>query len=284
MQAPDAGRISRKNLLAIGWGLGIWSALFLTTAWLLPLLQLPDAASLWLSAVLCFAGVFFVYWQLLSVRQSRGAWVASVAASGLLSIGFFSFKMQPDWSAFFHSLFLVVFAFCAGRFMATLVDEKAYLVPVAVVASAGDLWSVFKGLSKQLAESDSPLVQAVTATITVSIPVASGTGAERPIKPIAGGTDFIFIAFFLAISSKFGLPLRRSAVFMFVGLLAGLSLVILLQRFRLASGGLPGLPFLAAAYVAAHWTDVRPAAKEIKILLVFCAVGGVILGLITWMS
>lgn len=284
IQAEWDRGISRKNLAAVATGLGTWSALFLSTSLVVPALPLPLPLSRGLSAVLCLMGVFLVYRQLLQVQQNCWRWAASVAATGLLAYGFHQFGWSENARAFFHSLFLVLFAFCAGRALSMLVDRKSYLVPAGVVASMADLWSVYRGVSKQLVESESPVAQAVSHIVLVSVPVASGTGHEWQIEPIAGGTDFLFIAFFLGVSQKFSLSIDWSAAAMFIAMFLGLGLVGVLQHFDRSLAGLPGLPFLAGGYLVANWSAVRPGPREWKITLWFCAAAVLLLAVATWLS
>ena len=81
---------------------------------------------------------------------------------------------------------------------------------------------------------------------------------------MAGAADFVFVALFLCVAARLGLCVRRSALGMLAGLGIGLAAAQLL-------GGLPGLPFIAAGFVAANWREVRPGPGEIKTTLAFVA-------------
>lgn len=271
--ASQTGALTRKNLVSIMTALAIWSGLFLAAALLGRVAALPQYSARWLSAMLCITGVFLVFYQFLDVRQSRSAWVASVAFTGAIAFLFLRFGTSENWRAFIHSLFLVLFTFCLGRALSFLVDEKQYLVPVGMVASLADVWSVFGGLTKKMVESQSPIMQTVVSNIMVSMPVAPiQEGEALRIEPIAGGTDFLFIALFLGIARKFDLSIKHSSVAMFIGLAGGLSLTVLLQSFDYLTSGLPGLPFLAVSFIGVHWREVKPGTKEMVTTIVFCLV------------
>ena len=187
-------------------------------------------------------------------------------SSFYLRTGFETGYRQVFFKSFFHSIFLVLFVFYAGQLLALLVDKKSYLLPMVIVASVVDVWSKLQGVSKALVEM--PALQEITRSIMVSIPVAVPATSLGPkfllFAPIAGGADFLFISFFLAVSCKFGLPLRRSAIAMFIGMVVGITSVVLLHElydsgyWNFALKGLPGIPFFACAYLFFHWKEFRP--------------------------
>ena len=75
--------------------------------------------------------------------------------------------------------------------------------------------------------------------------------------PLIGATDFLFVALFLSIVRRFGLPLGQNVAALGVAMGASVLGAVVLQR------GLPALPFLGAAALILNFRAVRPDRREL---------------------
>ena len=163
------------------------------------------------------------------------------------------------------NLFLFSVGATGGRLLSRLVDQPRYLIPVVIVISLADVWSLLGGgPSQMLAQSE-----IAPRMVAVSLPEA-GTGN---LAPAVGITDVLFIAFFLTLSVRFGMNLWRGLLGIAAGLVAALAI--------LAHGyHVPGLPFIGGGFIAMQWRRLKPQKKDLIITVIFAVVMTLIIGTI----
>lgn len=133
---------------------------------------------------------------------------------------------------------ILVAANAIGSLVGWRVPHAGHLLPVALVSSAVDLWSVFapEGPTRAIATAPDP---AVLRVLAASAPVAP----SRAMEPMLGFADVIFAALYLSAARRHQLSLARTTVAIAVGLLLAGFVAVLVQR------ALPALPFIGLCVV-----------------------------------
>jgi len=152
-------------------------------------------------------------------------------------------------------LSLLLAGFGAAVLLAEAVESPRYIVPMCLVAALADAWSVAAGPSAMLVSGGGQLARHVFVS----------TAPAENAQPVAGVTDVIFVALLLCLAQRLDLGVGRSAVAMYAGLAVGLATASVI-------GGAPGIPFIAAPFVIAHWPRIRPGRKETTQTALFAAV------------
>ena len=139
---------------------------------------------------------------------------------------------------------LLVGGTVAGGVIGARIEHPSHLFVAAYVSSLADLYSVFstRGVTAQVVESERWL-----SILAISWPVL-GTS---DIEPMLGVGDVIVCAIYAVAARQLGLGMRRTTL----ALAGGFALVLIaLLVFAMP---LPALPFLGAAFVAAHPVTLR---------------------------
>jgi len=139
------------------------------------------------------------------------------------------------------NLSLLGIALCGGLLASGIIKKTSYLIPLSVIAGIADCWSVFAGVTKQIAAS-----RVATNYFLVNFPV-SGQG----IQPLIGVADFLFSAMYLDLSQRFNLSMKRTLFVLITSFLASITLATLIGT------GLPVLPIMAVLFIAAHYDRIR---------------------------
>ena len=248
-------RLACLLLTAAAWCVGF--AAFVLIGRLLPDL-IGFAGGAFLSSVICMSAAFVSIYILLKGRFQIHEMVvlfASCAAVNVLVYHVFSGAVARLVVGFS----LIVGGYAIGALLARMVDSARVIVPMCVVASLADAWSVIAGPTQKMIESDAGV--ALRHAFVSDVPRAGALEAQ----PVVGVADLVFVSLFLCIASRLKLGVRRAAFGIFAGLTVGLAAASLL-------GGVPGVPFLAAGFVVASWKDIRPGRKEIVTTAFFIAV------------
>ncbi|PKK92237.1 MAG: hypothetical protein CVV64_02155 [Candidatus Wallbacteria bacterium HGW-Wallbacteria-1] len=141
----------------------------------------------------------------------------------------------------FINLSLMGMAYSGGTLVSRAVDKVTYILPLSVIAGIADIWSVFAGVTKEVAKSKVALNYAL-----FSYPVP-GFG----IRPLVGATDFLFAALYLSLALKFDLPFRRNAILVGFSFLLSIAIAI-------GTGlGIPVLPVMALMVILGNWSSVK---------------------------
>ncbi|PIE58191.1 MAG: hypothetical protein CSA33_04590 [Desulfobulbus propionicus] len=183
-----------------------------------------------------------------------------------------------------HTANLLFFACVLGHWLTTPLKRPAELVPLCLIMTLVDAYSVFQGPTRQLTStltahytSGQPGPPPLVDFILVKLPFP----AQISLMPAFGISDWIVIAMFSGAAAKFGLHdnlLHRYGGLYFpvsaVGLVAA---IIAAREFNLY---LPALPLIAACFLAipAYTSPraLRPTFHELP-ALALCATLAVIL-------
>jgi hypothetical protein len=173
----------------------------------------------------------------------------------------------------FGNIALILFAVFLGRLVSRVIREGKLLLPVAVVASLVDIFTVFWGVVAEMTEKAPEVVTAFSA----SAPVPAPAGVAAPILSSIGIGDFLFLSLFLAVALRSAMNAPRTMWAAFaVMLIAPFAFFIWPQ-----APGMPGLPFLSVAVLAVNWRHLRFTREE-KRALAFAALLVAAVALTVW--
>lgn len=159
---------------------------------------------------------------------------------------------------------LIVWATFLGKLVSRIVREGKLLVPVAVIAAAADVITVFWGVVKHVSETAPEVAEAFSAAAPVEVP----EGVYAPILTFVGIGDFLFLSLFMAVAIRYSMrPVRTLWASYLVMLVAPLGFLFVRE-----GPGLPGVPFIAAAALWANWRDIEFSGQEKRAL----AIAGVV--------
>jgi len=144
-----------------------------------------------------------------------------------------------------------------GLWIGSGIDEKAHLIPIAVIATCADIWSVSAGATAVIIRSEQ------IHYFLLRFPILGG---PRPAMPfLIGLTDFLFFGIFYQAALRFGLGERRNI------LLLAASFLIAVSSALLAGVGLPVLPFMGLLFTAGNWKNLQLKREDLKQMLLFLA-------------
>jgi hypothetical protein len=128
---------------------------------------------------------------------------------------------------------ILLFANALGTLVGARVPHGGHLLPVALVSSAVDLWSVLapEGPTRAITVAPDPAWLRVLAASAPIVP-------SRAMEPMLGMADGVFAALYLSAIRRHDLSLTRATIALAAGLLSAGVAVVLLAR------PLPALPFL----------------------------------------
>lgn len=155
-----------------------------------------------------------------------------------------------------------------GLWIGEGIDEVAHLIPVALVATIADIWSVSAGATAKI------IISPIINYFLLRFPVA-GTGS---IPYLIGLTDFLFFALFFQAARRFELGMLKNTVLLLLSFFIAVAAAIFMAT------GLPVLPFMAVLFVAGNFSQLKLKREEIKqiaafllaILIIFTLISGVI--------
>lgn len=146
---------------------------------------------------------------------------------------------------------ILLAALAAGSFLSRIVEKVTYIIPISLIAGIADIWSVFApgGVTKTLVAKKEVLNYAL-----LSFPVFT-----HGIRPLMGGTDFIFAVLYICLSEKFSLSRKRTLI------LISLSFVLSTLLAVAAGIGIPVLPIMGVLFILFHFKDIKIIDKaELK--------------------
>lgn len=144
-----------------------------------------------------------------------------------------------------------------GLWIGTGIDEKAHLIPIAIIATCADIWSVSAGATAVIIRSEQ------IHYFLLRFPILGG---PRPAVPfLIGLTDFLFFGIFYQAALRFGLGERKNI------LLLAASFLIAVSSALLAGVGLPVLPFMGLLFTVGNWKNLQVKREDLKQTLLFLA-------------
>ena len=178
---------------------------------------------------------------------------------------------------------LIVLACVCASWMTHVVKRPSELVPLCVVAALADMFSVFAGPTKQLAQGvatyyetgmKGPPPLADFVLLKIAVP-----GIQIPM-PLFGVSDWIILAFLSLALSRFGLSDNLTGVGMSVNIerkrlsfyfpVAALGLILAILAAQVMGLFLPALPFVVIfflTYSLIRYPDIRKLEKKEWLLL-----------------
>ena len=210
--------------------------------------SLPEL-SIWrdvvLTALILVPATLAPVWLAVPVRRWRGVLVVALVFAALAA-AFASAGL--DIAA---NVAKLAAAAGVGFWFLTLFERLSWVVAVALVIPVVDFLSVWRGPTRTIV-SDRP---EVFGALSIAFPVPGGGSFQL------GLPDVIFFALFLAAAARWRLRVRLTWLAMTASFGVTMALAIWLDPFGL--GGLPALPLLSLAFVAAN-ADLlwRGAAQE----------------------
>jgi hypothetical protein len=217
---------------------GTWTRLLASRPWLLTAFILAAAA--------IFLGLLLWIIALCAKLEMR-PWQQGVIAAGAAVVFWAARRWGPGVAGDLALFFVAVFA---GLLVARVVREANMLVPIAAVAAMVDIWGVYWGFVAHIMRK----APEVADTLSAQLPIAGKELAALPMISSVGAGDMLFAALFCGCVWKFGFPIRRTGTAILAAVLLGPVAVMVAAS---AAGHelkvLPGLPFIAAAVLAANW-------------------------------
>ncbi len=163
---------------------------------------------------------------------------------------------EPAGAILLLCLLQLALASGIGLWIGNGIDAVSHLIPVAVVATLADIWSVSAGATSKI------IVSSAINYFLLRFPLP-GT---NEIPYLIGLTDFLFFAIFFSAACRFGLGALRNAVLLLSSFLVAVAAAIFF------SAGLPVLPFMAVIFVAGNFRQLELKREEIKQILIFSVV------------
>lgn len=143
-----------------------------------------------------------------------------------------------------------------GLWIAEGIDDITHLIPVALIATIADIWSVSAGATAKIVVSSS------INYFLLRFPLP----AYGSIPYLIGLTDFLFFAIFFQAAVRYQLGALRNA------LLLGSAFIIAVISALYTATGLPVLPFMAIFFVVGNFSRLQWKKEELKQVAVFVIV------------
>ena len=196
------------------------------------------------------------------------AGIAWWVATAMLVRGEFAWRL---WYPL-NTVTLLLIAFTVGYWLAGEIEKAGHLIPVSILGTIVDIWSVFHGPSKSVGEQvvEHAKTQVMTGTFHappfVEFLILSWPqpGASY-MTPLFGFGDLVFIAIFLAGSRRFGIPLYKTVLLLLAGLGASIALAFFL------SIPIPALPLLCGFFLLGNFRNLSLTKAEWRLTLIICA-------------
>lgn len=186
------------------------------------------------------------------VPLDRKVRVAGIVLAVIMMAFRFCWPMESIIAHLLRDLSLITLAVIFGGLLGWKVAENGHIVPAFIVLFVIDVWSVFFGLSRVIAQTPT-----VTRHVLLGSPVVGFTEAPIPIiRPLLGPVDVLILVACIAMAVKFRLGLLRALTYLVGGVLVCFLFVGFLGR------PLPLLPFLVTAVAIGlhrglHWDPPR---------------------------
>jgi len=140
-----------------------------------------------------------------------------------------------------------------GLWIGEGIDEIAHLLPVAIVATVADIWSVSAGATAKI------VVSSAINYFLLRFPMP-GYGT---IPYLIGLTDFLFFAIFFQAAVRFELGVKKNVLLLLASFFIAVAAAIFFAT------GLPVLPFMAILFVIGNYRRLSLKKEEIRQILLF---------------
>lgn len=148
-----------------------------------------------------------------------------------------------------------------GLWIGAGVDERSHLIPIALVATLADIWSVSKGATALIIRSSH------IHYFLLRFPLLGGTTESLPF--LIGLTDFLFFGIYFQSAVKFDLGTRKNVILLGAGFLTTVGAALFFHV------GLPVLPFISILFVLGNLNRLSLKKEDLKPIVLFLAAVGV---------
>jgi hypothetical protein len=140
-----------------------------------------------------------------------------------------------------------------GLWIGEGIDEIAHLLPVAIVATVADIWSVSSGATAKI------VVSSAINYFLLRFPMP-GYGS---IPYLIGLTDFLFFAIFFQAAVRFDLGVKKNVLLLLTSFFIAVAAAIFFAT------GLPVLPFMAILFVVGNYRRMTMKKEEVRQIILF---------------
>jgi hypothetical protein len=189
-------------------------------------------------------------------------------ASALLVRGDFAWRL---WYSV-NTLSLLLVTLSIGFWLAGEIERAGHLIPVCIVGTLVDIWSVLEGPSRRVGQQ-----------VVTHMQMQVDTGVRQPppmvdflvlhwpepgadmMAPLVGLGDMVFVSLFLASCRRFGLSLTKCVVLVLAGLASAMAVAMWLEK------PTPALPFICGLFLLGNFRGLSMTRREWKITWVIAA-------------
>jgi hypothetical protein len=140
-----------------------------------------------------------------------------------------------------------------GLWIGEGIDAISHLIPVAIVATVADIWSVSAGATAKI------VVSSAINYFLLRFPMPG----HNAIPYLIGLTDFLFFAIFFQAAVRFNLGVKKNVLLLLSSFLITVGAAIFF------STGLPVLPFMSLIFVAGNYRHLSLNKEEARQILLF---------------
>jgi uncharacterized membrane protein len=252
-----------EKIPGLTWALPFWILIFFLMAWISPKIPNPGEASplFWSTSYLAVLSCIVLVGTTLYVIDK---WIQIKASFSVL------FGMTLIYAAMIHyanqllslsilsaliiDLGLLGIACHIGMIVAKGVSERSFLVPLSLVASIIDVWSVWGGPSKMIVDNPQSHHYFLLLYPLLGTP---------QIYPTIGLGDITFMSLYLGVVPQYQLKQRQTS-----WALAGAIFAVYLLSV-LSGKALPAIPFISAAFLMVNWKLLEFKKKELQTTFFF---------------
>lgn len=215
--------------------------------------------------ILLFTTLFVIQ---ASVRVTIRHWMLFVALFSFVIIDNYSHRLHlaPVYAFILSDLSIIFGAICIGKLIAHYIEERSWIVPIALVAMVADVWSVTYGPTAVLMGKSTSVMK----HFLIYYPLLGASeffeDAFYELGPYIGMGDIIFLSIYLELVRKFDLHAQWSRLAFVVALLVPITLA------SFAEVGIPALPFMSAMFLAVNFRRLEFKKSDLAKTCIFVAV------------
>lgn len=256
-----------KHWLTILWAAGFLASLFIsihTSIKAIPGLIIMLIVGMGLTMLL------ILEWSVYSPKRKMALYLALSGASWWFASAMLIIHGY-DWRIWHsvNTVCLLLVTLTVGFWLAGEIEKSGHLLPICILGTLVDIWSVFHGISKNVGEQVMQHQQKIAETGVWSPPPMVELlimhwpypGANM-MASMFGVGDLAFIAMFMGASRRFNLPIWQTFFLMILGLGLATGTAIYLQK------PIPALPFLCILFLAWYFSKFSLTYKEWRITII----------------
>jgi hypothetical protein len=141
-----------------------------------------------------------------------------------------------------------------GRIIASRIPEIESLLPIFVVGSVLDLWSVFMGVTHEMIAKKSVALD----YLLIQYP----SFHSETVSQLVGLSDFLFISILMGVVIKFNFGIGKNILMLNLGLVTTFLLVVI------TSTGIPALPVISIFFVIGNYKNISMKKEDFYTTLI----------------